>query len=155
MSTFELRVVDPAGADAQWCIEEYFAFLDERFPEGFCAGDDLEGDRKQLGPPTGAFIVAHQGGAPVGCGALRTHAPGEGEIKRMWVAEPARGQGLGARILAALEDEARRIGHRRVYLDTHDSLLPAIAMYRSHGYRDVEPYNDNPYARLWFAKDLD
>ncbi|MDX1511348.1 MAG: GNAT family N-acetyltransferase [Nitriliruptorales bacterium] len=150
----ELRVVDPAGPDAQWCIEQYFAFLDERFPDGFQAGNDLAGDRAELGPPGGAFIVAYEDDRPVGCGALRTFAADVGEIKRMWVAEPWRGQGLGARILAALEDEARRKDCTKVHLDTDDTLLPAIAMYRSRGYADVPPYNDNPYAKLWFVKEL-
>jgi hypothetical protein len=41
-----------------------------------------------------------------------------------------------------------------VVLDTNGSLGEAIALYRRSGYRDIERYNDNPYAEHWFAKDL-
>ena len=41
-----------------------------------------------------------------------------------------------------------------VRLDTHSSLAEAIAMYERAGYHAIERYNDNPWARRWFAKDL-
>jgi GNAT superfamily N-acetyltransferase len=72
----------------------------------------------------------------------------------MWVDRAWRGCGLGARMLVALEDEARRLGYREVYLDTNSTLVEAISMYERSGYRGIERYNDNPYARRWFAKRL-
>jgi GNAT superfamily N-acetyltransferase len=150
----ELRVVDPGGDDARWCIREYFAFLGSVFPEGFDSDSDPERDRARFGEPDGAFLVAFLDDEPVGCGALQRLGEDSGEIKRMWVAEQVRRRGLGARILAALEDEAAARGWSTVYLDTNDALTPAITMYRSRGYEDIERYNDNPYARLWFRKQL-
>ena len=41
-----------------------------------------------------------------------------------------------------------------VVLDTHVTLDAAIALYRSSGYVEIEPYNDNDDAGLWFAKPL-
>jgi len=61
---------------------------------------------------------------------------------------------MGKRLLARLEELARVSGRTRVVLDTNGVLLPAIAMYRSSGYIDIDRYNDNPYAEHWFAKDL-
>ena len=49
----------------------------------------------------GAWLVAYVDRQPVGCGGLRTLAPGIGEIKRRFVDAPARGQGLGRRLLRA------------------------------------------------------
>jgi GNAT superfamily N-acetyltransferase len=72
----------------------------------------------------------------------------------MWVHPEWRGAGLGSRMLRHLEDEARRLGHRRVHLDTNGTLVEAIAMYERAGYTAVERYNDNPYAQAWFVKDL-
>ena len=53
-----------------------------------------------------------------------------------------------------LEDEARRQGYGQVVLDTNKALIEAHALYRKAGYRETERFNDNPYAHLWFVKDL-
>jgi hypothetical protein len=34
-------------------------------------------------------------------------------------------------------------------------LTEAIAMYRAAGYREIRPFNENPYAHHWFEKTLD
>lgn len=46
------------------------------------------------------------------------------------------------------------VGFKRVKLDTNRTLVEAQAMYRKRGYRDIAPYNDNPYAHHWFEKAL-
>lgn len=56
--------------------------------------------------------------------------------------------------LAPDEQTAAASGYRAVRLDTNPVLVEAIAMYRKNGYADVERYNDNPYAGLWFEKSL-
>jgi ribosomal protein S18 acetylase RimI-like enzyme len=76
------------------------------------------------------------------------------ELKRMWVHEGWRGAGLGSRMLRRLEQEASDRGLTVVRLDTNSALTEAIAMYRRAGYREIERYNDNPYARHWFEKQL-
>ena len=77
-----------------------------------------------------------------------------GLIKRMWVARSARGLGVGRRLLEALEHRARALGLRAVRLDTNRALDEAQALYRKHGYRQVAPFNDEPYSHLWFEKTL-
>ena len=57
-------------------------------------------------------------------------------------------------MLRELEALARRLGHRRVVLDTNGTLVEAIAMYERAGYTPIDRYNDNPYAEAWFAKSL-
>ena len=69
------------------------------------------------------------------------------EIKRMWVADSARGLGIGRRLLTELEARApRRTARRAIRLETNRSLTEAIALYRSAGYREVDAFNDEPYA---------
>jgi GNAT superfamily N-acetyltransferase len=75
-------------------------------------------------------------------------------VKRMWVDPEWRGCGLATRLLDALESRALELGYREVYLDTNSSLEEAITMYERAGYRNIERYNDNPYAHRWFAKRL-
>jgi hypothetical protein len=40
-------------------------------------------------------------------------------------------------------------------LETNGSLAEAISLYRTSGYREVDAFNDEPYAHHWFEKTLD
>ena len=154
-STVEVTSVSAYGPAARVCLDRYCDELAARFPEGF----DLESDgAPQLDdyvPPAGAFLVAQILDEPAGCGALRTFAPGIGEIRRMWVSPEVRGLGVGRRLLETLEQTARERRLRAVRLDTHSSLAEALQLYRSSGYREIPRYNDNPYAHHWLQKSLD
>ena len=146
--------VDPASPAARWCVAQYFAELDRRFESGFDASTSLPTPDDDFQPPGGAFLVASADGEPVACGAVRTIAPAVGYLKRMWVSEGVRGLGLGRRLLEALEEQARELGMTTLRLETNDALQEAIGLYRSAGFREVPPFNSEPYARHWFEKDL-
>ncbi len=91
--------------------------------------------------------MAKNGGDTAACGGLQRIAPGVDEVKRMWVHPDWRGAGLAGRLLRHLEHLAAERGHDVVRLDTNGVLTDAIAMYERAGYRHIERYNDNPYAR--------
>src|SRR4051794_12361118 len=131
-SMVELRAVDPDHDDARRCIRAYFAELAERSNGRFDPRTSLPADRRELMPPNGAFLVAYLDGTPVGCGAVK-HPPSASaaEVKRMWVAAPARGLGLGRRLLEELEGRARAAGASSARLETNDVLVEALGMYRS------------------------
>jgi ribosomal protein S18 acetylase RimI-like enzyme len=80
--------------------------------------------------------------------------PGAAYLKRMWISPDVRGLGLGKRLLRALEDLARETGCRTALLETNKSLVEAQHLYRESGYREVAPFNDEPYAHHWFEKSL-
>ena len=149
-----IDLIDPAHRDAQHGLQAYFAELDRRFDNGFDEGTSRPAGPEVFRPPAGVFLVATLWGEPVGCGGLKLPAQQPAEIKRMWVAESARGLGIGRRLLTALEDEARTSGRRRIRLDTNKNLREAIAMYRAAGYEEVAPFNDEAYAHHWFEKRL-
>lgn len=144
----------PKSPEARWCLDRYFDELALRFEDGFDRDAGMASDVECFVPPNGTFLVAQLFGTPVGCGALRTLKGGVGEIKRMWLAPEMRGLGVGRRLLAALERAACERKMRSIRLDTHESLTEAIRFYRASGYREVERYNDNPYAHHWFTKTL-
>ena len=154
VSMVSVDLESPASDDARWCLSHYFAELAERFEEHFDPGRTLPADAADLVPPSGAFLIARLGGEPAGCGGLKTHSAGVGEIVRMWVDPAHRGLGIGARILDALEAQAAELRHRRVRLYTNRSLDEAKAMYASRGYEEIPRYNDDPYANHWFEKRL-
>jgi DNA-binding MarR family transcriptional regulator/N-acetylglutamate synthase-like GNAT family acetyltransferase len=149
----EIDVFDPADRDAQFCLREYFSELDRRFESGFDPAL-YPAEPDELRRPAGVFLVATLRAEPVGCGGVTPHHDGPAEIKRMWVAEQARGLGIARRILEELERRAKDAGSSVVRLDTNRALAEAIGLYRSAGYDEVEAFNDNPYAHHWFEKRL-
>lgn len=140
---------EPASTKvAAWCRKQYFDELGRRFDKGFNrnkASDDLQ---------EGHFAVARINDEPVGCGTLRSLEPGVGEIKRLWVTDRARGQGVAGKLMQALELKALGEGIQTLRLDTNKALTEAHALYRKLGYREIQRYNDNPYAHHWFEKNL-
>ena len=90
----------------------------------------------------------------MGCGALKHHAGGVSDVKRMWVHDGARGRGVGRRLLEDLERRAVEHGDSVVRLETSALLNEAISLYLSAGYAEVEPFNDEPFADHWFSKTL-
>jgi DNA-binding MarR family transcriptional regulator/GNAT superfamily N-acetyltransferase len=150
----EIDVVDPATREARLCVQAYFAELGRRFDMGFDPALSIPAELEELRSPLGLFIVATLRDEPVGCGALKFHGAEPAELKRMWVAESARGLGIGRRLLGKLERHAAEHGARIVRLETNKALTEAISLYRSAGYREVAAFNNEPYAHHWFEKRL-
>ena len=154
LSGVVITEADPSTGDAQRCLARYFAELAARFPGGYDPRADDAAAVQEFAVPQGCFLIARMRAEPVGCGALRTFEPGVGEIKRMWVAARVRGRGVARQLLTELEHVARGRGMRAVRLDTHEALTEAIRLYQACGYREIAPFNDNPYAHRWFEKAL-
>ena len=108
----------------------------------------------ELLPPDGLLLVAHRDDAAVGCAGLRRIGDGLGEVKRVWVSPACRRQGLGRRLMAEIERHTRERGLRELRLDTRSDLVEARRLYEHLGYREIEPFGDNPYAAHWLAKRL-
>jgi DNA-binding MarR family transcriptional regulator/N-acetylglutamate synthase-like GNAT family acetyltransferase len=151
-ATVRLEETAPTDRRAVAAMAAYFEEIGERF--GFEPGDAWQRDAASMAAPDGFFVVATSDGEPVACGGVQRLPDGAAEVKRMWVHDDWRGAGLGARLLRHLEDLARARGHAVVRLDTNDTLVEAIAMYERAGYRSIERYNDNEWARCWFEKSL-
>jgi DNA-binding MarR family transcriptional regulator/GNAT superfamily N-acetyltransferase len=149
-----IEPLDPEHPHARHCLREFAAELDRRFRQGFDPALSGSAVAPELRPPAGLLLVASLQSEPVGCGALKFHHDAPTELKRMWVAEAARGLGLGRRLLDELESHAARGPSRVVRLETNETLAEAIALYRSAGYAEVEPFNDEAYAQHWFEKRL-
>lgn len=145
----------PSGRDALWCLAHYFEELNVRFKSGFDSKLSLAASDDDFSPPRGCFLVARLLGQPVGCGALRVVDPEIGEIKRMWVDPRARGLGIGRKLLIELERRARTLKLKMLRLESNESLKEAHALYRSAGYVEVEPFNDERYAHHWFQKRIE
>jgi GNAT superfamily N-acetyltransferase len=108
----------------------------------------------ELRYPSGAYLVGYEDDDAVAGGGLRRLEPGVAEIKRMFVRPAARSHGVARALLEALEHTARELGYERVRLDTGPKQVHGLALYRSAGYEDVPPYNENPFACFWGEKVL-
>jgi GNAT superfamily N-acetyltransferase/DNA-binding MarR family transcriptional regulator len=147
--------VSPSSPAARWCVGQYFNELDRRFETGFDPAASLPAEDRDFIPPRGAFLVATVDGQPVACGGLKSISPAVGSLKRMWVSDSVRGLGIGRRVLEALEAQARMLGIKTLRLETNQTLREAIRLYQSAGFREVAPFNSDPYAHHWFEKNLD
>ncbi|APR54842.1 GNAT family N-acetyltransferase [Sphingomonas koreensis] len=149
-----IEEVDPVSEAARHCLTRYYAELDARFPAGFEVSRSRDPDAKAMIRPRGAFFVAISDGLPVGCVALKGEGESRAEIKRLWVDRGARGLGLAQQLMAAAEDTARTLHIDTLRLDTNRALPEAERFYRTAGWTEIERYNDNPYAELFFEKRL-
>lgn len=161
MLTFTPARTDDETAAA--LLNRYFSERAATFPstQGNYTVNLPEPDR--FVPPAGDFVVAELDGAPIGCGGVRRLEDAVGtdgcpivrfEIKHLWLDPDARGHGAGRALLGELERRARGLGAVRLVLDTNASLTAAGNLYRTSGYAECEPYNDNPNATHWYAKDF-
>jgi GNAT superfamily N-acetyltransferase len=108
----------------------------------------------ELRPPDGAYLVGYEGAEALAGGGLRRLGDGVAEIKRMYVRPPARSRGVARALLQALEDAAASLGYAATRLDTGPKQVHAHRLYRSAGYVEVAPYNENPFACFWGEKRL-
>jgi ribosomal protein S18 acetylase RimI-like enzyme len=154
LPTVTITPADPEDPQSRACLLAYAALLADRIP-GIPAAHvpTPDPDATSYRPPKGAFLLALSDGQTLGCVSVKTVGPGEGEVKRLWVAPAARGQGLARRLMVAIEDRARALGLTHLRLDTNEHLPEAIALYRATGWDEVAPFTDFP-ATHWFAKDL-
>ena len=140
---------DLSGAAIRALLEVHFAGMLANSPAESCHFLDFDGLR--AGDVT--FWSIHKGDELAGCGALKRLDATHGEIKSMRTAEAFLRQGVAARMLGHIIDEARARGLERLSLETGSGAAfePALALYRAHGFIDCEPFADyksDPFSRF-------
>ena len=122
--------------------------------QGFAA--ELAGLPGPYSPPAGCLLLVKEGSLAVGIVGLKPLAAGIAEIKRLYVAPEARGNGLGRALAERAIAEARAKGYGRLRLDTHrPSMAAAIALYRGLGFAEIPPYGPDLDGEIaFFEKQL-
>ncbi len=86
--------------------------------------------------PDGAMLLARLDGVPVGCIMYHKIDQGIAEVKRLFVANEARGKGIASRLVEVLIESAQSDGYEELRLDTTTFLSEAERLYRKHGFVD-------------------
>src|SRR5438093_8093964 len=140
LSNLEFRREDLTSTVAARMIRALNAELAERYPEEGANHFRLDGEEVAEG--RGAFLVTYDNGNPVACGAIRRIDADTAEIKRMYVEPHSRGRGIGRRLLITLETEGRRLGVKRLVLETGVRQPEAVGLYERAGFIRVSPFGE-------------
>ncbi|KAH6888184.1 acyl-CoA N-acyltransferase [Thelonectria olida] len=121
-------------------------------------------------PPSGALLLAcdSETDQVLGCIALRPielqpqYKAGRNadvrycEIKRLYVYPEARGRRVAKTLVAEVIKAARGAGYDEALLDTLAIMGPAVSLYKSEGFLEVEPYYKNPLGGvIYMSKNLE
>jgi ribosomal protein S18 acetylase RimI-like enzyme len=136
-------------------VEEYYQAM------GVVAREDGQQFGEEYCGEGRGFWLAKAGYELAGCVGLRKLTvinncePSQyAEIKRMYVREKFRGQGIAQKLLQAAEKFARAAVYTWIYLDTTDEMKAAAHLYERNGYARCERYNENPQATIFMRKRL-
>lgn len=117
-------------------------------PREFCHHLTVE----QMAAPDTTVFVVRENGAAVGCGALRRHPDGVGEVKRMFALSSHRGRGIGRLVLSEIMALAQREGLKELVLETGNNFDAAMGLYASAGFESCGPvldYAPSPYTAFY------
>lgn len=89
--------------------------------------------------PGRAYYVLLDDGAVVGGVGVAEFdgLPGGCELQKLYLAPAFRGLGLGYDMIRFIEDRARELGYKQIYLETHTNLRAALRAYERSGYRQI------------------
>ncbi|MBM3647325.1 MAG: GNAT family N-acetyltransferase [Alphaproteobacteria bacterium] len=141
--TIAVAVESPLQDDVCGLVAELNAALLALTPPEFAFHMTVE----DMAAPDTTVFVARDAGRAVACGALRRHAGGIGEVKRMYTRPSHRGRKIGAMIVERIETLARKEGFKRLVLETGDRHPAAWAVYERAGFRRCGPVLDYPESK--------
>ena len=135
-----IAVETPLQDEVRVLVTELNAVLLELTPPEHCHHLTVE----QMADASTTVWIARDGGKAVACGALKRHADGIGELKRMYTRPSHRGQKIGAEIVKRIEALARQEGLKRLVLETGDRHHAAWTVYERAGFTRCGPVLDYP-----------
>ncbi|GAA4672244.1 GNAT family N-acetyltransferase [Frondihabitans cladoniiphilus] len=135
-SADEFRYVAADGPEVQPLLRDLEREYDSRYGDifGGAAQELSRYPAERFARPDGAFVLLVRDGVALAGGAFMRYDADTAEIKRVWTNADFRSQGLAKRVLAELEDEARRRGYAHIHLTTGPRQPEAVRLYLGAGY---------------------
>jgi ribosomal protein S18 acetylase RimI-like enzyme len=99
---------------------------------------------QEYGPPKGCYLLAKVGNRLAGGVGLRYLAENICEMKRLFVLDEFKEQGIGQRLCETLMNKAHILGYKKMRLDTLGRLEQANRLYKKLGFYDISAYRENP-----------
>ena len=139
-SAVRIERLTDANPDALAMLEEYYEAVQ------VVQRDKPEAIQTILNEPASGLWLAYLKDEVVGCVVLRGMASIAlaSECKRLYVKPAARGNSIADKLLDAQEEYALGCGVECIYLDSHDGLKAAIALYERRGYQRCERLQRQP-----------
>jgi len=100
--------------------------------------EDYVEHNKIIDLPT--VVLAYEGETPVACGCIKIFSDNTVEIKRMFVTDHLRGNGIASSIVKELETWAKELGYSFSVLETGKGQPDAIGLYQKLGYKITANY---------------
>lgn len=136
--------VECADAEVSLALQQtFFADIASRYAWWEPASSQSV-EPSDLAPPDGIWLVAYREGTQSAAAACSGSTLRRGR-RRIFLDQTARGRGTGRRLLAELEEHARRLGYKRVRLTTGDRQPEALRMFQSAGYEEIRPFTDGAF----------
>ena len=111
---------------------------------------------QQYNHPVGALLLAYYDDVAIACAGVRKLDDHTAELKRMYVRDGYKGQGIGVQLMQRSLEIARALGYQKIRLDTLQTMTKAQALYRSFGFYEIPSYRYNPLeGAIYMEKMLD
>lgn len=105
--------------------------------------------------PHGGIILCRDKKVFIGCVGIRKITDEIAELKRMFVLPAYQGKGIGHEMLNQALLLAKKCGYQTVRLDTLNTMLPAMNLYKKNGFKEINAYYNNPIDTVvYFEKQL-
>jgi len=137
---------DFARLNYEW-IEKYFTV--EKHDR-----EILDDPQRFVIEPGGEIFMAVVSGLAAGTVAMIPSGGGVMELTKMAVAPEFQGMGIANHLMKACIDYAEANGTKIIFLESHRSLQPALALYRKYGFIETPSNPNSEYARADIRMEL-
>jgi ribosomal protein S18 acetylase RimI-like enzyme len=115
--------------------------------------DELRNPAEKYTAPEGELLVAvDETDNVIGMVAYHRHSAERCEMKRLYVKPETRGMHLGDLLVKEILEHAEQAGYKEMVLDTIIPLKAAIGLYKKNGFKECEPYYNNPMDDVIYMK---
>jgi ribosomal protein S18 acetylase RimI-like enzyme len=106
--------------------------------------DELNNFPEKYKEPGGAFFIAKENNEIIGCIGMKKLENNICEMKRLFVKDTYKGNGIGKKLVKIIINEAKLKHYEKMRLDTLDTMKKALKIYYKNNFYKIEPYYNNP-----------